>query len=459
MMQPARRLVNYGPELPARHTSRRLSSLQFFLRYPVFLLAFGPPEFKSAVVGVDTSQAHFDLWNVVQVGWLSVIAFRAIVRLTTAQSILIAKQTRAILKLPFYMGLLFLVSVAYSPGRIISAEYTVVFFLSWICMVEFVVDAYRNPPDWMQCIFQLRLVALLLFAVVLLTIPFVPSMVMVGTRINGGSVAAMTVYPEIAAIISAYTFLHSLESRFRSALFFLVGVAGTVATQARGAEISLFLVLSVLLIGWAKMRRKSTYIVISALMAFTLLGGALATVIGAERIWQTFNRGQDAADIATASGRTGVWENVIRYCATHPQGMGYIAGVRAFHRRDYATNLHAALTNMGGTDNSFLEVLADAGWLALGLYLVMLAKTIALGWHYAKKESWEDLGSDTQVRHSLRCALLLLMFCLAEGMEGSVFTIPMFGAFYCQNIFVVIILGASATTLLASRSRYSSLNR
>jgi hypothetical protein len=267
----------------------------------------------------------------------------------------------------------------------------------------------------------------------------------------------MSVSPEIVAVISAYTFLHSLESRVRSAFFFLVGLAGTLATQARGAELSLFLVLAVLVLGWARMSKRSAYIFVAGLMASILLGGVVVGSIGGERIWQGFNRGQDAEDIATASGRTGVWGGVIEYCITHPQGMGYISGVRTFHRRDFATNLHASLTNIGGTDNSFLEVLADAGWLALALYLIILAKTVALGWRSAKKGSLVAFGSDSVVGHSLRCALLLLMFCLAEGMEGSVFTIPMFGAFYCQNILIVMILGASASVLIASRPRYPSL--
>lgn len=460
-MQSARWIDSSEPVPPAFHASKRLSFLNFFLRYPIFLLAFGPPEFKSSVVG-DTSQAHFDLWNVFQVGWLAVIALRAIVRLATARSILIPKQIQSILKLPFFLGILFLISVVYSPGRVISAEYAFLYFLNLICMLEFVVDAYRDPPNWMQCIFQLRLVALLLLAVVLLTIPFAPSLVMgvvpgAGIRILGGSVASMAIYPEMIAVISAYTFLHSLESKGRSALLFLVGLVGTLVTQARGAELSLFLVLAVLAVGWARMSKRSAYIFVAGLMASVLLGGVVVGSIGGERIWQAFNRGQDLEGIATASGRTGVWENIIEYCITHPQGMGYISGVRTFHRRDYATNLHAALTNIGGADNSFLQVLADAGWLALALYLTTIAKTVALGWRSMKKLPSVTLASGSVTRHSLQCALLLLLYCCAEGMEGPAFAVPLFGSFYCQNILIVMILGASASVLIASRPRYPSL--
>lgn len=464
MIQSAQFAAIRDRELSAVQADKSLSPLKFFLRYPIFLLAFGPPQFKQAVVGIDTSKAHFSLWNVLQVAWLSVIAIRAIARLATAQSILIPRRIQSVLKLMFFLGLLFLASVLYSPGRIISAEYTVLYFLNLICMVEFVVDVYRDPPNWMQCIFQIRLVMLLLIAAVLITLPLAPTMVMLytpgaGVRLIGGSVAPMAVCPEFVAIVSAYTFLHSLESRLRSSLLFFVGLAGTLITQARGAELSLFLVLTILVIGWAKMNLRSAYILVAGLMAFTLLAGALVSQIGWERIWNAFNRGQSYEGIVTASGRTGVWESIAEYCVTHPQGMGYIAGVRAFHRRDYATNLHAALTNIGGTDNSFMEVLADAGWLSLALYLLMLTKTVALGWRFTKKISKMTPGSLDTIRHPLRCAILLLMYCLAEGMEGSIFTIPMFSAFYCQNILIVIILGVSGGALITSRSHYSSLVR
>jgi len=461
MTQSAQWIESSKYERPEVHASRRLSSLKFFLRYPIFLLAFGPPEFKVTTAGVDTSQAHFDTWNVIQVGWLAAIALRAIIRLVSARSILIPKQIRSILKLPFFLGLVYLASVAYSPGRIISAEFIIIYFLNLICMVEFIVDVYHNPPNWMQCIFQLRLVAVLLLAAVLLTLPFAPSMVMAvvpgaGIRLLGGSVAAMSVYPEMIAIISAYTFLYSLESRVRSVLFFLVGLAGTLATQARLAELSLFLALAVLCFGWAKVSMRSAYIFVMGLMASILLAGVVVGSIGAERIWQVFNRGQDLEGIMNASGRIGVWTDVIKYCAIHPQGMGYIAGMRTFYRSENGGSLYTSLKTRGILDNSFLQVLADAGWLALALYLIMLAKTVALGWRSMKKWPSGTLASESVTRHPLRCALLLLMFCFGVGMEGSIFTTPMQGAFYSQNILIVIILGASTNMLILSRFRYAS---
>ncbi|MGA2536513.1 MAG: O-antigen ligase family protein [Terracidiphilus sp.] len=431
--------------------------MRFFLRYPIFLLAFGPPEFKPPIVGIDTSKAHFDAWNVIQVSWLSVVALRAILRLVGGRPILMTRQIRSVLKLAFILGFLFLASVAYSPGRVISAEYCFLYFLNLTCIVEFVSESYRKPPDWMQCIFQLRLVSTLLTATVLLTAFLAPTLVIQGNnRLMGGSVAAVPLYSPLIAITSAYSFLHSLEPRIRSGLFFLLGLGCTVATQTRGVEISLLAILAMAVIGWGKMRRQFAFIVASGLMAATLFSCVAIEVIGGPRIWQAFNRGQDTETLITASGRTGVWQDQILYCVSHPEGMGYIAGVRAFHRRDYATNLHAALTNIGGTDNSYIEVLTDAGWPALAIYLAILSRTIFLGWRFSRKRELRGSPWLSASRcHPLRCSLLLLLFCLAEGTESSTYVIPMSGSFYCQNILLSIILGISTGMVIGSRSRTS----
>jgi O-antigen ligase len=225
-------------------------------------------------------------------------------------------------------------------------------------------------------------------------------------------------------------------------------------------EISTAVIVAVIVLKWARMSKKAAYIVVAGAMGCALVGGAVVSVTGVERLWAIFNRGQDLSGLETASGRTGVWRDQIIYCISHPQGMGYIAGVRAFHRRDFATNLHAALTNIGGTDNSYMEVLTDAGWLALALYVFVLAKTFSLGWRFAKRPYRSHfLDSGRVLHHPLRCALFLFSFCLAEGMESSMYTIPMFECFYVQNILIAMILGASATMLVASRPAPDAIAR
>jgi O-Antigen ligase len=451
MIATARRVDNWAGLLCAVPPPRQLSPLRFFLRYPIFLLAFGPPEFKPPVIGVDTSQAHFDAWNVIQVGWLSAIALRAILRLAGARSITIPRQIRRVLKIAFVLGILFVVSVAYSPGRVISGEYCVLYFLNFVCVVEFVATTHRDSLDWMQCIFQLRLVALLLVATVLLTLFFNPILVLHRDgRLMGGSIASMPFYCPIIAIVSAYTFLHLLEGRFRAGLCFMLGVAGTAMTQTRGGELALTFILLMIAIRWATINRRFAHLAISGTVALTLLAGTLVALLGLGPIWQAFNRGQDMDTIVTASGRTGVWEDQILYCITHPQGMGYVAGVRAFHRRDYASNLHAALTNIGGTDNSYMEVLTDAGWLALLLYMTFIFKILSLGWRFAKRKAGVT-RTKLGLYHLFNCAIFLMVFCLAEGVESSKYVVPLFGPFYAQNILIAVLLAASGNVMISSR--------
>jgi hypothetical protein len=462
MNQPARWIDPAESGLPTVQPSRRIPLLKFLQRYPIFLLAFGPPIFRAPIVGTDTSQAHFDLWNVFQVGWICLIALRAILRLASARSILIPKQVRSILRLSFILGFLFLVSITYSPGRVISSEYCLLYFLSLICVVDFLVDAYRNPPNWMECLLQLRRISFLLFVLVLVTLPFEPRLVLqvapgAGIRLLGGAVAPVGLVCAFMAIVSAYCFLNSLEARIRSVQFFVIGVTGTVIMQSRGADIALFATLAVLAFGVAKTRRRFAYLLMSGLIASILLLGLVIGTIGGNRIWDTFNRGQDIANVKTASGRTTEWQYVIEYTVSHPQGMGYIAGIRRTHRVGGDTSMHALLNRSGGSDNSYVETLGDAGWIALALYLTMLAKVVALGWRCAIRYSPAAFPAVASAVHAIRCALLLFIFYLIEGMDASTFVLPLQGGFYYQNITIAIILGASASILIASRPRYVSM--
>ena len=188
-------------------SDKRRAFLGFFRRYPVFLLAVGPPVFKMTLTGSDSTQSHTDIWNIIQVGWLFMIALRAIIRLAYAQKPQIPKQTRSVLKYSFFLGLLFLGSVSYSPGRLVSLEFCILYFATMICVLEFVVDAYKNPPDWMQCLLQLRLMSLLLYILVLITALLKPNMVLAvvpgaGIRLLGGTVASAPVICPLIAIMT-----------------------------------------------------------------------------------------------------------------------------------------------------------------------------------------------------------------------------------------------------------------
>src|SRR5271157_3092717 len=164
-------------EVAGTRRIKRLPFFQFFFRYPIFLLAFGPPIFRHSV-GIDVTKGIVDIWAYIQVGWISMFAFRALFRLVTAKSIYVPKRIQVVLNMTFFLGILYMVSAAYSPARFVSAAYAVLYILAWICAAEFIIDVYRNPPNWIQCLFQLRTVCLVLFILVVITAPLEPDFVM-----------------------------------------------------------------------------------------------------------------------------------------------------------------------------------------------------------------------------------------------------------------------------------------
>jgi hypothetical protein len=190
-------------------------------------------------------------------------------------------------------------------------------------------------------------------------------------------------------------------------------------------------------------------------MAFILLAGAFVGTIGPDRLWNRFNRGLGSESFFTASGRTIYWRDVIVYSVSHPQGMGYIAGIRRQHFGKYAANLHSDLTNVGGTDNSYMQTLSDAGWLSLGVYLIYLGKVFFFGRRFAMKSKRTMDADALRIWHALRCALLLFLFCLIGQIEGSDFVLPLRQEFYVQIVIIVLILGASCDLLFRERSRLS----
>jgi O-antigen ligase len=323
--------------------------------------------------------------------------------------------------------------------------------------VEFLVDVYRHPPDWMQCIFHLRLIAFLLYVVVLSMLLIKPSRVMqfipgVGIRLTGGAIAPAGIICPIIAILSLYMLLYSLEPRGRAVFFFLIGLTGTIITRSRTSEITLALFLAIVGALWARGSKRFASMLISGFMAFLLLFGLVAESFGGEHLWNVLNRNQSVEGITSASGRTDIWKFIIQYCMVHPQGMGYEAGFRLIFREYSAPGLLVNPVLIGNAHNAFMQVLADAGWVAFAAYLVMMAKLVALGLRFAKKRTTTIVAPGNADVHALRCALVLLIFCFADGVGGSDYLVPLRSAFYLQNIIVAIILGISANMLNASRS-------
>jgi O-Antigen ligase len=460
MNPSAQRIINGKDEMFERIPSRHFSSLKFLMRYPMFLLAFGPPIFREHVNlrGLDTSQAHFDFWSIIQVAWIGVPTVRAVIRLIFAESLRVPRRVQTILRLAFFLGLLYLISVVYSPGRVISAEFSLLYFATIICVAEFIVDVYKEPPNWIECIFQLRRIAFIVLMIIVVILFFDPAMVLTavpgeGIRLRGGAVGDTDLLGSVIALISAYTFLHSLEPKVKSTFFFLVGLAGTLATQGRGTVIALFFVLLFLGVQWAKTSGRTAFLFISGFIASILLSGLTLAVIGGGNIWKHISRGQETADLATASGRTEMWAFAFTNSLKHPQGMGYVAGFRNYFTNTLNLHFGSNVANLGNCHNSFVQVLADAGWLALALYLMMNVRILILGWRFATKRVVASLASENGAPHAIRCAMLMLLMFFIEGMESSDFDIPLRQAFYFQNIVVAIILGASARMLIAHRNR------
>jgi O-antigen ligase len=166
-----------------------------------------------------------------------------------------------------------------------------------------------------------------------------------------------------------------------------------------------------------------------------------------------FNRGQSAEGIASASGRVENWKFVIQYCSTHPQGMGYVAGFRILFKEYYVLGVQLFADRIGNAHNTYMQTLADAGWLALGVYLVLLVRIILLGLRFTKKKLLLTVASDSRSSHAIRCSLILLVFCLAVGMDGADCCVPLRAPYYLQNITIAIILGISARMLTTSSAR------
>jgi O-antigen ligase len=392
------------------------------------------------------------------------VAIPAILRLVAADTITIPIQVRSILRLAILLGLLFMLSTIYTTDSLTTIAYTICYFLTLICMVEFIVRVYRNPPNWMQCLYQLRLISFLLLILVFLTLFFNPSLVMnseidAGIRFMGGGVAPVSIICPIIAIISAHTLLHNLESRVRSVFFLLVGLAGTLITRSRGSEIALLFALAFVVVFWARLSRRTAYVFISAFILFILLSVVFVGFIGTERIWNIINRGEGISGIESASGRTYIWSFVIHYCIFHPWGMGYVAGFRTIFRDYYSLGLPLVVSRIGNAHNAFIQVLADAGWLALTVYLIMITKIIAIGWRAAKLPSSKTTEYGSAPGQMMACALALLIYCLVCGITGADFVVPMRASYYFQNIIIAIILGAYARALIAacSKSRYSDM--
>ena len=433
----------------------RHSFVRFLWRYPIFLLAFGPPIFRTQ--HIDATKGIVDVWSLFQVGFLFVIAARAAKRLVTADSILLTKQSRYIIKMVFILGLFYLASSIYSPSRLVSAAYSILYLASWVCALEFLSDIYRNSPDWMRVVSYLRFIAILLLIPDLILLVVDPSLVMfyepgVGIRF-GGLIGPVPLECPVIAIVSAYFFLHSLESKGRSIALFFLGFAGAMSTHARGCEIALMLSLSLLVVRWAFGSKRSLSIVIPGFVLLILLSGVAFGAYGGKHIWSAFNRGENVAAIETASGRTQMWHFVLQYSLTHPQGMGYVAGFRVLFRDYFTLGLLLDPTRIGNAHNAYVQVLADAGWLALAIYLIIVINLLRLAWRFSNRRLCLRYAVNGTYRNAIECMLYIFIYEAIGGISAADGVVPLRVSFYWYIISVAVILGISTSMIVDYRSR------
>ena len=273
-----------------------------------------------------------------------------------------------------------------------------------------------------------------------------------GIRLLGGGICAVNSICPVIAIISAYSFLHSLESKISSAFFFLASTIGLVASQWRGAEVSLLLVLMVLGVGWARTRKHFAITVVPVAVASVLIAGLVVAAFGPHRVWVRFSHNQELGEFLGGSGRVEQWTALLSYCVRNPQGMGYVAGIRDAYIGQFARGGPWDQSHFAFIDNGYLEVLGDAGWLAFAVYATILIMTAACGWRALKSRSSASVPQIDVNSDSLRCTMLLFMYFLLQQMENSDYAIPLRQSFYLQYIVIAFILGQSAVMLRASHS-------
>ena len=114
MKRPAQLRGDHKFEATRGRRTEHRSVFEFFVRYPIFLLFFGPPIFRPTA-GIDATKGNIDIRSFLQVGLLSWISLRAIIRLANAQLIVIPRQIRSILWLSVFLGLLFTIFCSILP--------------------------------------------------------------------------------------------------------------------------------------------------------------------------------------------------------------------------------------------------------------------------------------------------------------------------------------------------------
>ena len=117
------------------------------------------------------------------------------------------------------------------------------------------------------------------------------------------------------------------------------------------------------------------------------------------------------------------------------------------------------IASLGEAHNLYLQYLADAGWVGLGLYLFLAFKVITLGLRFARKNVRPISEQHGEARHALRCTLLLFLYVLGEGMENSEFALPLNQQFYAHWIIIGLVLGICTWMIREARAHSIQAHR
>lgn len=434
---------------------RRIRSLfGFMLRYPIFLLAFGPPVLRTGKVGTDTSQAHADVWSVLQVAWIGAVTANALYRLRS--KILIPPRIQLIIRTGLLLGLLFAISVLYSPGRTISAEFAMIYFMTWAVIVQFVSDSYTNSIDWTVALRALRAVCLSSYILILVVLVVSPGMVFTTEngqtlRLTGGAVGSTVILGPVIEFLSLYFLLHKIDKPKKGSFFVVFGVIGTLASASRGAIIATLLIMAVIAFVWASDSSARRLRLTTSLLVMSAIAIVVVIVIGGDKLWTVFNRGESTADIEQASGRTYLWRIVLSLVANKPQGLGYVAGFRSAMVSRFDIYFNGDITHLGSAHNTFLQYLLDGGWLGLLCFIIMTVQLGLLVHHFIRKRSVRKASAPAY--HALCCGAAIELYCLINGVESSAYNIPLQQSFYLQHIAYALMLGGAASLMRDYRKR------
>ena len=198
--------------------------------------------------------------------------------------------------------------------------------------------------------------------------------------------------------------------------------AGVVATVSRGGVLAMLVagIITILVYGMAR-KPKNSFIV---MLPFVGLAVVLSAWIGfGEEISERFEN-TDITNVATADARVQNWIDTwpaVRDMGLLGSGLGSYRGVHRLYRTDEEIGIFVY------AENQFFQALVDAGWLALGLFLVAWL----LAFQYVNITLFRGSSPTTIGVGTMG------IFLIASQFVASLFD---FGIYICANMLLFAVL-------------------